>query len=112
MCSDRKQIVQALDRLTAGGGTNGIGGIQTAYDLAEENFDSELNNRIILCTDGDFNVGLNSPMGLEEYIAERRGCGIYLTALGFGMGNYRNDVLEALADNGDGNHFYINNLAE
>ena len=112
LCSDKDKILNSLNRLTAGGGTNGIGGIKSAYDLAEQNFNAELNNRIILCTDGDFNVGISNPKELEEFIATRRGCGIYLTALGFGMGNYRNDILESLADNGDGNHFYINGLAE
>jgi Ca-activated chloride channel family protein len=108
---DQKQIIyNALSNLVAGGSTNGIGGIKTAYELAEDYYDPQFNNRIILATDGDFNVGINSTTELEEYISTKRGKGIYLTALGFGMGNYRNDVLETLADRGDGNHFYINNL--
>lgn len=112
LCKDKKVIVASLSRLTAGGSTNGIGGISTAYTLAEQNYNPELNNRIILCTDGDFNVGINDPSELEEYISTKRGTGIYLTALGFGMGNYRNDILETLADRGDGNHFYIKDLDE
>jgi len=110
--SDKTAIFNALDNLTSGGSTNGMGGIQMAYDLAEKQFDSTKNNRIILCTDGDFNVGISSPDSLENYITTKRGQGIYLTALGFGFGNYRNDVLETLADRGDGNHFYINNDRE
>ncbi len=110
--SDRDSILVALDNLNAGGSTNGMGGIQKAYELAESNFDPEKNNRIILCTDGDFNVGISDTDQLETYISEKRGKGIYLTALGFGMGNYRNDILESLADRGDGNHFYINSRSE
>lgn len=109
-CNDQNNILEALDRLSSGGSTNGIGGIMEAYRLAEENYDPELNNRIILCTDGDFNVGINTAGDLEKYIDEKRGKGIYLTALGFGMGNYKNSTLETLADKGDGNHFYISDL--
>ncbi|MCR9171052.1 MAG: von Willebrand factor type A domain-containing protein [bacterium] len=110
--SDKSAILQALNNLNSGGSTNGMGGVQKAYDLAEANLDLEKNNRIILCTDGDFNVGISNTSELEAYISEKRGSGIYLTALGFGMGNYRNDILESLADRGDGNHFYINSLEE
>lgn len=111
-CAQKDKIIEVLNRLTSEGSTNGIGGIQTAYDLAEQHFDAEKNNRIILCTDGDFNVGINTPGDLEHYISSKRGKGIYLTALGFGMGNYHNSTLETIANKGDGNHFYINNLAE
>jgi Ca-activated chloride channel family protein len=109
-CSQVDKINAALDKLVSGGSTNGIGGIIEAYNLAEKNYDPEFNNRIILCTDGDFNVGINSPGDLEKFIEQKRGSGIYLTALGFGMGNYKNSTLETLADKGDGNHFYISNL--
>lgn len=109
-CDQKEIIIAALNGLVSGGSTNGIGGITTAYELAEKNYDPKLNNRIILATDGDFNVGINSTTELEAYISTKRGKGIYLTALGFGMGNYRNDILETLADRGDGNHFYINDL--
>jgi Ca-activated chloride channel homolog len=109
-CNDQNKILEALDRLSSSGSTNGIGGIMEAYRLAEKNYDPKLNNRIILCTDGDFNVGINSAGDLEKYIEEKRGKGIYLTALGFGMGNYKNSTLETLADKGDGNHFYISDL--
>jgi Ca-activated chloride channel family protein len=110
--SDKQKILTSLENLESGGSTNGMGGIQKAYELAEANLDLEKNNRIILCTDGDFNVGINDTEELEAYISQKRGGGVYLTALGFGMGNYRNDILESLADRGDGNHFYINSIAE
>lgn len=111
-CKDKRKILNALDNLYAGGSTNGMGGIQEAYHQAEKYYDSTYNNRIILATDGDFNVGVNSTGGLEKYISEKRGQGIYLTALGFGMGNYMNSTLETLAKRGDGNHFYIESRNE
>lgn len=111
-CSDQEKIIDALEKLSSGGSTNGIGGIMEAYKLAEKHYDPKLNNRIILCTDGDFNVGISSPLELERFIEQKRGQGIYLTALGFGMGNYKNSTLETLADKGDGNHFYISDLHE
>jgi len=109
-CDQKEIIYSALSDLVSGGSTNGIGGIKAAYELAEQYYDPQFNNRIILATDGDFNVGISSTSELEAYISTKRGKGIYLTALGFGMGNYRNDILETLADRGDGNHFYINDL--
>lgn len=111
-CSDKGKIIRAIENLTADGSTNGIGGIRKAYELAELIYDSLANNRILLATDGDFNVGISDPKDLEKYISQKRGKGIYLTALGFGMGNYRNDILETLADRGDGNHFYIGTREE
>ncbi len=111
-CEDRSKILAALDNLYSGGGTNGMGGVQEAYRQAELNYDSTYNNRIILATDGDFNIGINSTGGLENYISTKRGQGIYLSALGFGMGNYKNSALETLAKRGDGNHFYIDSREE
>ncbi len=111
-CEKKEVILNALSSLTASGSTNGIGGIKEAYKQAEANFDTAFNNRIILATDGDFNVGINSPGDLENYITEKRGQGIYLTALGVGMGNYKNNTLETLAKRGDGNHFYIQSLKD
>ncbi|WP_107039283.1 YfbK domain-containing protein [Brumimicrobium mesophilum] len=111
-CENKEVILKALAKLSSGGSTNGIGGIKEAYRQAESNFDPSYNNRIILGTDGDFNVGINSPGDLENYISEKRGQGIYLTALGVGMGNYKNSTLETLAKRGDGNHFYIQSLAD
>ncbi|MEX1191488.1 MAG: von Willebrand factor type A domain-containing protein [Brumimicrobium sp.] len=109
-CEDKNKIMSALSGLQSGGSTNGIGGIKEAYRQAESSFDIKYNNRIILATDGDFNVGINSPGDLENYISKKRGQGIYLTALGVGMGNYKNSTLETLAKRGDGNHFYIRSL--
>lgn len=109
-CENKNKIMDALSALQSGGSTNGIGGIKEAYRQAESNFDIKYNNRIILATDGDFNVGISSPGDLENYISKKRGQGIYLTALGFGMGNYKNSTLETLAKRGDGNHFYIRSL--
>ncbi len=108
---DQKATIKAaIDQLGAGGSTNGSGGLKMAYDLATEMYDPQANNRVILATDGDFNVGISNPQELEQYISTQRGKGIYLTALGVGMGNYRNDILETLSDKGDGNHFYIKDL--
>lgn len=109
-CKNKDKIMNALSGLQSGGSTNGIGGVKEAYRQAESSFDISYNNRIILATDGDFNVGINSPGGLENYISKKRGQGIYLTALGVGMGNYKNSTLETLAKKGDGNHFYIHFL--
>ena len=111
-CEDKSKIFAALDNLYAGGGTNGMGGVQEAYRQAELNYDTTYNNRIILATDGDFNIGISNTGGLEKYISTKRGQGIYLTALGFGMGNYKNSTLETLAKRGDGNHFYIHSREE
>jgi Ca-activated chloride channel family protein len=111
-CEDKSKILTALDNLHSGGGTNGMGGVQEAYRQAELNYDSTYNNRIILATDGDFNIGINNTGGLEKYISAKRGQGVYLTALGFGMGNYKNSTLETLAKRGDGNHFYIQSREE
>ncbi len=110
---DNKQdILDALDRLSAGGSTAGAAGIELAYRLAEKHFIEEGNNRVILATDGDFNVGVNSNKGLEKLIEEKRDKNIFLTALGFGMGNYKDAKLELLADKGNGNYAYIDELSE
>ena len=106
---NKDKIINAIEMLGAGGSTNGSGGLKMAYALATEMYDSQANNRVILATDGDFNVGISNPTELQDYISTQRGKGIYLTAIGVGMGNYRNDILETLADKGDGNHFYIQN---
>jgi Ca-activated chloride channel homolog len=111
-CDQKEIILNAIEHLGAGGSTNGSGGLKMAYNLATEMYDPQANNRVILATDGDFNVGISNPQELEDYISTQRGKGIYLTAIGVGMGNYRNDILETLADKGDGNHFYIKNAVE
>lgn len=100
----RKTISEALDRLYAGGSTAGSEGIQRAYHLAEQNFVKNGNNRIILATDGDFNVGLTSEDALVRLIKDKRENGIFLTVLGFGSGNYNDVTAEALADHANGNY--------
>ncbi|MCD8043645.1 MAG: von Willebrand factor type A domain-containing protein [Tannerellaceae bacterium] len=108
----KNTIKEALKRLEAGGSTAGGNGIQLAYKVARENFMPEGNNRIILCTDGDFNVGISSPDKLKELVAEEKESGIFLTVLGYGMGNYRDDMLQTLAQAGNGNHAYIDTEKE
>ena len=110
--SDKQKIKEALDNLTAGGSTAGGAGIQLAYSIAQKNFIKGGNNRIILCTDGDFNVGVSSTGGLESLIEEKRKTGVFLTILGYGMGNYKDNRMQVLAEKGNGNHAYIDNLQE
>lgn len=110
--SEKAQIVNALDQLQAGGSTAGGAGIQLAYQTAQENYIEGGNNRVILATDGDFNVGISSTSELVRFIEEKRDKGIFLTVLGFGMGNYKDDRLQELADRGNGNHAYIDNILE
>jgi len=110
--NQKLKIYNAIDNLQAGGSTAGGAGIQLAYKIAEENFIQGGNNRIILCTDGDFNVGASSSAHLTELVEQNRNKGIYLTTLGYGMGNYKDNTLELLADKGNGNYAYIDNLQE
>ena len=110
--SEKEKIIEALDRLEAGGSTAGGAGIQLAYKIAKENFFKDGNNRVILATDGDFNVGASSDGELVRMIEEKRKDNIFLTVLGFGMGNYKDEKMEQLADKGNGNHTYIDNLME
>ncbi len=110
--SDRKKILEALDRLEAGGSTAGAEGLRLAYKKARENFNKEGNNRVIIATDGDFNVGESSDEAMEALITDEREDGIYLTVLGFGMGNYKDSKMETLADKGNGNYAYIDNINE
>ena len=105
-------IKEAIERLEAGGSTAGGSGIQLAYKIAKENFEVNGNNRVILCTDGDFNVGTSSDDALERLIEEERKSGVYLTVLGFGTGNYQDAKMQKLADKGNGNHAYIDQLSE
>ncbi|HOH47567.1 MAG TPA: von Willebrand factor type A domain-containing protein, partial [Candidatus Cloacimonadota bacterium] len=107
-----EMIKQVIRSLRSGGSTAGAAGIQLAYELANQNLDPEGNNRIILCTDGDFNVGITSSSALEEMIVSNRNKGIFLSILGFGMGNYKDARMEMLADKGNGNYAYIDNLSE
>lgn len=110
--SDKQKITDALENLQAGGSTAGGAGIELAYKIAEKNFVKGGNNRVILCTDGDFNVGVSSTEGLESLIEAKRKTGIFLTVLGYGMGNYKDNKLQTLAQKGNGNHAYIDNLQE
>ena len=110
--NQKEKIIEALDKLEAGGSTAGGAGIQLAYKIAKENFMKEGNNRVILATDGDFNVGASSDGELVRIIEEKRKDNIFLTVLGFGMGNYKDEKMEQLADKGNGNHAYIDNLME
>lgn len=110
--ADKQKIMDALESLVASGSTAGGAGIQMAYTIAEKNFMEGGNNRVILCTDGDFNVGVSSREGLESLIETKRKSGIFLTVLGYGMGNYKDDKLQTLAQKGNGNHAYIDNLQE
>ncbi len=108
----KAEILDAIDRLEAAGSTNGAMGIQLAYDIAKANFIAGGVNRVILATDGDFNVGVTSEGELVRMIEEKAKSGVFLTVLGFGMGNFKDATLERLADKGNGNYDYIDNLAE
>ena len=110
--SEQKKILAAIDMLGAGGSTHASSGIITAYKLAKQVYMPKGNNRIILASDGDFNVGTTSRGELQKLIEDKRKSGIYLTVLGFGMGNYHDDTMEILADKGNGNYAYIDNLLE
>lgn len=109
--TEKEKIKDAINSLRAGGGTAGASGITLAYEQAEKN-KTDGNNRIILCTDGDFNIGISSDLELKKLIADKRDSGIFLSVLGFGMGNYKDAKMEILADNGNGNYAYIDNLRE
>jgi len=108
----KNKIEEALDKLSAGGSTAGGQGIELAYKIAKDNFIKNGNNRVILATDGDFNVGMSSDRAMKDLIEEQRESGVYLTALGFGMGNYKDSKLETLAQSGNGNHAYIDSMQE
>jgi Ca-activated chloride channel family protein len=110
---DKKtKIKEAIDKLEAGGSTAGGEGIRLAYKTAKEHFIKGGNNRVILASDGDFNVGVSSDGELVRIVEEERKSGVYLTVLGYGMGNYKDNKLQKLADSGNGNHAYIDNLDE
>lgn len=109
---EKKKIKKALNSLVAGGGTYGSKGIERAYELAEEYFIEGGNNRIILATDGDLNIGMTTEEELEELISEKRDSGIFLSVLGFGTGNIKDNKMETLADKGNGNYAYIDCLRE
>lgn len=110
--ADKTKIKEAIDQLQAGGSTAGGAGIKLAYKIAGENFVKGGNNRVILATDGDFNVGASSDGELVRMIEKERESGVFLTVLGFGMGNYKDNKMQQLADAGNGNHAYIDNISE
>lgn len=110
--NDRDRVLDAINSLEAGGSTAGAAGICTAYDIAEKYFIEGGNNRIILATDGDLNVGISSESELTKLIEEKRESGVFLSVLGFGSGNLKDNRLEALADHGNGNYSYIDSERE
>ncbi|MGE3830948.1 MAG: von Willebrand factor type A domain-containing protein, partial [Parvibaculaceae bacterium] len=109
---DKAKIVAALDNMMAGGSTAGAEGIRQAYQLAEANFDKTGINRVILATDGDFNVGITDPEELKSFVERKRDTGVTLSVLGFGRGNYNDEMMQTLAQNGNGNAAYIDTLNE
>lgn len=108
----KEKIINALNKLQSGGSTAGGAGINLAYKLAEQNFKKNGNNRVILATDGDFNVGASSDKAMKNLIEDKRKSGVFLSVLGFGYGNYKDSKLETLADQGNGNHAYIDTMQE
>ncbi|TRX53714.1 DUF3520 domain-containing protein [Fulvivirga sp. M361] len=110
--SEKDKILNAMDQLSAGGSTAGGAGITLAYNIARQNFKKNGNNRVILATDGDFNVGASSNQSMEDLIKDKRDEGVFLTVLGFGMGNYKDSKMEILADKGNGNYAYVDNILE
>ncbi|HRZ79192.1 MAG TPA: von Willebrand factor type A domain-containing protein, partial [bacterium] len=110
--NEKKKIIDAIENLNAGGSTAGAQGIELAYELAERSFIKGGNNRVVLATDGDFNVGISDDGELVKLIESKREKGIFLTVLGYGMGNYKDAKMEKLADKGNGNFAYIDNLLE
>lgn len=110
--NDKKKIMDALDQLQAGGSTAGGAGIELAYKIAKQQYVEGGNNRVVIATDGDFNVGASSNASMERLIEEKRKEGVFLTVLGFGMGNYKDAKMEILADKGNGNYAYIDNMKE
>lgn len=110
--NDKEKILEAINALEAGGSTAGADGINTAYRIAEKYFISGGNNRIVLATDGDLNVGISSESELTKLVEEKRETGVFLSVLGFGTGNIKDNKMEALADNGNGNYAYIDSVLE
>ncbi|MCW3090610.1 MAG: von Willebrand factor type [Ferruginibacter sp.] len=110
--AEKQKIIQSIEELTAAGDTPGESAIRMAYNLAEKTFIKDGNNRVILATDGDFNVGESSEKALEELITRKRQTGVYLTCLGVGMGNFKDSKLETLAKRGNGNYAYLDDIRE
>lgn len=110
--SEKQKIIDVVDKMRASGGTSGGAGLELAYQMAEKHFVKGGNNRIILATDGDFNIGKSSDKEMEELIEEKRKSGVFLTCLGFGMGNYKDSKMMTLSKKGNGNYAYIDNIQE
>ncbi len=110
--SEKEKIINTIDSLDAAGGTSGSEGLSLAYEVAKKNFIRKGNNRVILATDGDFNIGPNSDSELENQITEARDSGVFLSVLGYGMGNYKDSKMQTIANKGNGNYAYINDLFE
>ena len=110
--ADKARIRQVLDSLRAGGATSGGEGLQLAYEQAMKNFSAKKNNRVVLVTDGDFNVGIRNPSELERYIATKRETGVFLTVLGVGYGNYQDAMMKKLANAGNGNYAFLDSILE
>lgn len=110
--SQKASIISAIEHLQSGGSTAGGAGIQLAYDIATKNLIEDGNNRVILCTDGDFNTGSSSDAEMTRLIEDKRKTGVFITVCGFGMGNYKDSKMEAIADNGNGSYYYIDSKAE
>jgi Ca-activated chloride channel homolog len=109
---EKAKIIAAIDRLEAGGSTAGGAGIRLAYSVARQHFKKGGNNRVILATDGDFNIGESSNAAMERLIEEEKKSGVFLTVLGYGMGNYKDSKMETLSNKGNGNYAYIDNITE
>lgn len=107
---NKEKIIEVIDSLQAGGATSGEEGLKLAYKVAKENFIRKGNNRIIIASDGDFNVGSSRTEDFEKQVSEAKESGVFISALGFGMGNYRDNMMETIADKGNGNYAYINDL--
>ena len=110
--NEKMELIESVEELNASGSTNGSGGIQKAYELAQKHFISDGNNRVLIATDGDFNVGIKSPNELNEFISEKRQTGVYLSIFGYGIGNTKHNTMETLASNGNGNAYYIDSILE
>ncbi len=110
--NEKMKILEALENLSAGGSTAGGEGLKLAYKMARENFIEDGNNRIILASDGDFNVGVSSTSEMERLVEKQRESGVFMSVLGFGTGNIKDDKMETIADKGNGNYSYIDNIQE
>ena len=109
---DKARLLSAIDSLYADGSTNGQQGLAQAYDVAMKHLRPKGNNRVIMCSDGDLNVGITSESELHDYVTEKKETGVYLSVLGFGDGNYKDTKMETLADDGNGNYYYIDSILE